>query len=119
MLRDTKLHELLQVIKLHNFFVPKFFIGTKSVESIDFIMNFIQIVFLQLYDRISSTVVSPQRAPPGDSVSRCRDVVDVLISASELKYNRERNELLQLLSLPHVQVSLIVLLNNNLHVINV
>lgn len=49
--------------------------------------------------------MSPARAPPGDSVIRCRDVIDVIISVPNHKYNRERNELLQLLSHPHMQVS--------------
>lgn len=50
--------------------------------------------------------MSPARAPAGDSVIRCRDVIDVIITAPSHKYNRERNELLQLLSHPHMQVSL-------------
>lgn len=49
--------------------------------------------------------MSPSRAPPGDAVTRSRDVVDILLSAPGHKYNRERNELLQLLSLPHLQVN--------------
>lgn len=49
--------------------------------------------------------MSPTRAPPGDAVVRCRDVIDIIISAPGHKFNCERNELLQLLSQPHVQVS--------------
>lgn len=49
--------------------------------------------------------MSPTRAPPGDAVVRCRDVIDIIISAPGHKYNCERNELLQLLSQSHVQVS--------------
>lgn len=58
----------------------------------------------KLFDRISCTVMSPSRAPPGDAVSRSRDTIDAILSASGHKYGRERNELLQLLSLPHLQV---------------
>lgn len=66
------------------------------------------IPLIQLYDKISCTVMSPARAPPGDSIIRCRDVIDVIISAPGHKYNREKNELLQLLSHPHMQVSLLI-----------
>ncbi|XP_055381359.1 peripheral plasma membrane protein CASK-like [Condylostylus longicornis] len=71
MLRDTKLHQLLQ-----------------------------------LFDRISCTVMSPARAPPGDAVSRCRDAIDAVSSSSGHKFARDKGELIQLLSLPHLQVSL-------------
>lgn len=47
------------------------------------------------------------RAPPGDSVARSRDVAEVILSAPGHKYTRERNELLQLLSHPHVQVNIL------------
>ncbi|XP_059481009.1 peripheral plasma membrane protein CASK isoform X3 [Neocloeon triangulifer] len=33
---------------------------------------------LELYDRISSRAISPSRAPPSDSVQRCRDLTDWL-----------------------------------------
>lgn len=59
----------------------------------------------QLYDKISCTVMSPTRAPPGDAVARCRDAIEAIISAPGHKYNCEKNELLQLLSQSHVQVS--------------
>lgn len=49
--------------------------------------------------------MSPQRAPNSDAIIRCRDVIDIIISAPGHKYNCERNELLQLLSQSHVQVS--------------
>lgn len=32
----------------------------------------------QLYDRISSKVVSPMRSPPSDAVERCRDAINYL-----------------------------------------
>ncbi|KAI9581278.1 hypothetical protein GQX74_011214 [Glossina fuscipes] len=57
--------------------------------------------FLQLFDRISSTVMSPSRAPPGDAVSRCRDVIEVLSSPPCTNYLID--ELMQLLASPHIQ----------------
>lgn len=48
--------------------------------------------------------MSPARTPPGDGLSRCRDAVEALSSAVGHKYSREKNELLHLLSLPHIQV---------------
>ncbi|XP_037910081.1 peripheral plasma membrane protein CASK-like [Hermetia illucens] len=67
---------------------------------------------LQLYDRISCTVMSPSRAPPGDAVSRCRDAIDAISSSSGHKNIREKSELMQLLSLPHLQVSTLEKLYN-------
>ncbi|XP_055686271.1 peripheral plasma membrane protein CASK isoform X7 [Lutzomyia longipalpis] len=61
---------------------------------------------LQLYDRISCNVMSPSRAPPGDGVARCRDAVEAISLAHAHKYTREKAELLQLLSLPHIQALL-------------
>ncbi|XP_037025999.1 peripheral plasma membrane protein CASK isoform X3 [Bradysia coprophila] len=61
---------------------------------------------LQLYDRISCTVMSPSRTPPGDGILRCRDAIDIVSSAPGHKYIRDRNELLQLLTLPHIQALL-------------
>uniref|UniRef100_A0A1A9ZEB4 Protein kinase domain-containing protein n=1 Tax=Glossina pallidipes TaxID=7398 RepID=A0A1A9ZEB4_GLOPL len=58
--------------------------------------------FLQLFDRISSTVMSPSRAPPGDAVSRCRDVIEVLSSPPCTNYLID--ELMQLLASPHIQM---------------
>lgn len=49
--------------------------------------------------------MSPSRAPPGDAVLRTRDTMDAISSAQGHKNHREKNELLQLLSMPHVQVS--------------
>lgn len=60
---------------------------------------------IQLYDRISCTVMSPSRAPPGDAVTRCRDTIDAVSSAVGHKYAREKGELLHLLAAPHIQVS--------------
>lgn len=67
---------------------------------------------VQLYDRISCTVMSPSRAPPGDAVSRCRDAIDAISSSSGHKNIREKSELMQLLSLPHLQVSTLEKLYN-------
>lgn len=54
--------------------------------------------------------MSPSRAPPGDGVARCRDAVEAISLAHGHKFSREKAELLQLLSLPHIQVSAIFLL---------
>lgn len=59
---------------------------------------------LQLYDRISCTVMSPARLPPGDAVSRCRDAMEAIRNATGHKLQREKAYVLQLLSLPHMQV---------------
>ena len=64
----------------------------------------------QLYDRISSKVVSPTRAPPSDAVQKCREVAEVL---RELDQNSpeleseigELEELRDILARPHVRVS--------------
>jgi hypothetical protein len=50
--------------------------------------------------------MSPSRAPPGDAVSRGRDVVEAIQMSNERKNARDKNELIQLLGLPHIQVSL-------------
>nr|XP_036217295.1 peripheral plasma membrane protein CASK isoform X2 [Bactrocera oleae]XP_036217296.1 peripheral plasma membrane protein CASK isoform X2 [Bactrocera oleae] len=60
--------------------------------------------FLQLFDRITSTVVSPSRAPPGDAVARCRDVIESVSSVGGNKYLKD--ELMQVLASPHVQALL-------------
>ncbi|XP_052863683.1 peripheral plasma membrane protein CASK-like [Anopheles cruzii] len=60
---------------------------------------------LQLFDRISSSVINPSRAPPGDAISRCRDAIDAISSAAGHKYGREKAELISLLGSPHIQVS--------------
>lgn len=61
---------------------------------------------LQLYDRISSSVINPLRAPPGDAISRCRDVVDAISSAPGHKQGREKAELINLLGSSHIQALL-------------
>ncbi|XP_067618435.1 peripheral plasma membrane protein CASK isoform X1 [Eurosta solidaginis] len=60
--------------------------------------------FLQLFDRISSTVVSPSRAPPGDAVARCREVIESVSSVGGNKYLKD--ELMQVLATPHLQALL-------------
>lgn len=75
-----------------------------SINKIAWYLHFF-FSFCQLYDKISCTVMSPIRAPPGDAVARCRDTIELIISAPGHKYNCEKNELLQLLSQSHVQVS--------------
>lgn len=67
----------------------------------------------QLYDRISSKVVSPVRAPPSDAVIRCRDLLDALRDYEqslspgvlELEISGEIEELRELLTHPHFKVS--------------
>lgn len=49
--------------------------------------------------------MSPARTPPGDGLSRSRDAVEVISTSTGHKNGREKNEILQLLSLPHIQVS--------------
>lgn len=61
---------------------------------------------LQLYDRVSSSVINPSRAPPGDAISRCRDAMDAISSAPGHKYGREKGELINLLGSPHIQALL-------------
>ncbi|XP_054265767.1 peripheral plasma membrane protein CASK isoform X5 [Macrosteles quadrilineatus] len=64
---------------------------------------------LELYDRISSKVVSPTRAPPSDAVIKCRDALDALrdfeqsLSPGELELETsgEIEELRELLTSPH------------------
>lgn len=48
--------------------------------------------------------MSPARTPPGDAVSRSRDAIDAVASSSGHKYAREKTELMQLLTSPHIQV---------------
>lgn len=67
----------------------------------------------QLYDRISSKVVSPTRAPPSDAVQKCRDTLDALRdldqttspSDLELELSGDLEELREILSRPHFRVS--------------
>lgn len=63
-------------------------------------------MLLQLYDRISCTVMSPARLPPGDAVSRCRDAIESIRNSTGHKLQREKAYVLQLLSLPHMQALL-------------
>jgi hypothetical protein len=67
-------------------------------------------VCLQLYDRISSKVVSPTRAPPSDAVQKCREVAEALRefdqNSPELESDLgELEELRDILARPHVRVS--------------
>lgn len=64
-------------------------------------------VLLQLYDRISSKVVSPTRAPPSDGVQRCRDALDALVMLEHRRDvdPRDLDELRELLARPHLRVS--------------
>lgn len=72
------------------------------ILSFSFLQPFL---FVKLFDRISSQVVSPSRAPPGDGINRCREAVDAVQSATSHKYSRDRAELVHLLGSPHIQVS--------------
>ncbi|KAG8296024.1 hypothetical protein J6590_066652 [Homalodisca vitripennis] len=66
----------------------------------------------KLYDRISSKVVSPTRAPPSDAVLKCRDALDALrdfeqsLSPGELELETsgEIEELKELLTQPHFRL---------------
>lgn len=48
--------------------------------------------------------MSPARTPPGDGLSRSRDAVEAISTSTGHKNTRDKNEILQLLSLPHIQV---------------
>ncbi|XP_024084789.1 peripheral plasma membrane protein CASK isoform X2 [Cimex lectularius] len=67
---------------------------------------------LELYDRISSKVVSPTRAPPSDAVIKWRDVVDTLrdhesvANDMDLDLVRTAEELKHLLQKPHFKALL-------------
>uniref|UniRef100_A0A182QG50 L27 domain-containing protein n=1 Tax=Anopheles farauti TaxID=69004 RepID=A0A182QG50_9DIPT len=65
---------------------------------------------LQLFDRISSSVINPSRAPPGDAISRCRDAIDAISSTGGHKYGREKSELINLLGSSHIQFPAVPLL---------
>jgi calcium/calmodulin-dependent serine protein kinase len=67
-------------------------------------------VCLQLYDRISSKVVSPTRAPPSDAVQKCREVAEVLREFDQNSPDVEceladLEELREILARPHIRVS--------------
>lgn len=76
--------------------------------------NFTYFIYnlLQLYDRISSKVVSPTRAPPSDAVQKCRDALDAIRDFEqttspadlELELSGEIEELRELLSRAHFKV---------------
>ncbi|KAM7360232.1 peripheral plasma membrane protein CASK isoform 2-T2 [Cochliomyia hominivorax] len=59
---------------------------------------------LHLFDRISSTVMSSNRAPTADAVPRSRDVIELLSSTGGNKYLKD--ELMQILVSPHLQALL-------------
>ncbi|KAI5713228.1 hypothetical protein M8J75_014702 [Diaphorina citri] len=62
-----------------------------------------------LYDKISSKVISPNRTPPSDVVTRCRDALDIIrdfersVSPTdvELDLSGDFEELKQILTSPH------------------
>lgn len=64
------------------------------------------LIYLQLFDRISSKVVSPVRAPPGDGVQRARDAADALREMDHRRDadHRDLQELRDLLCRPHFKV---------------
>ncbi|KAH8294195.1 hypothetical protein KR054_009338 [Drosophila jambulina] len=65
--------------------------------------------FLQLFDRIAATVVTSNgRAPAAEAVGRSRDVLELLSSTAggnSLGGKYAKDELLQLLAAPHMQVT--------------
>ncbi|KAH8335455.1 hypothetical protein KR074_002152 [Drosophila pseudoananassae] len=65
--------------------------------------------FLQLFDRIAASVVTSNgRAPAAEAVGRSRDVLELLSSnagGNSLAGKYAKDELLQLLAAPHMQVS--------------
>ncbi|KDR21602.1 Peripheral plasma membrane protein CASK, partial [Zootermopsis nevadensis] len=65
---------------------------------------------LELYDRISSKVVSPTRAPPSDAVQKCREVAEALREFDQNSPDVESDlgeveELRDILARPHLRVS--------------
>ncbi|XP_023166322.1 peripheral plasma membrane protein CASK isoform X1 [Drosophila hydei] len=64
--------------------------------------------FLQLFDRISSTVITTNgRAPTAEAVARSRDVLEQLSSVGVSAGNKyAKDELMQLLATPHLQALL-------------
>lgn len=68
------------------------------------------VVCRQLYDRISSKVVSPTRAPPSDAVQKCREAAESLRELDQNSPELETDfgdlqELRDILARPHVRVS--------------
>lgn len=76
-------------------------------------LNLLLYLRLQLFDRISSNVITTSRSPSGDAISRCRDAVDSIQSAASQKLSRDRSELVHLLGSPHIQVGTFLYLNGN------
>ncbi|XP_021915602.1 peripheral plasma membrane protein CASK-like [Zootermopsis nevadensis] len=69
---------------------------------------------LELYDRISSKVVSPTRAPPSDAVQKCREVAEALREFDQNSPDVESDlgeveELRDILARPHLRVSTLCL----------
>ncbi|XP_034489131.1 peripheral plasma membrane protein CASK isoform X2 [Drosophila innubila] len=64
--------------------------------------------FLQLFDRIGSTVITTNgRAPTAEAVARSRDVLELLSSVGVGAGNKyAKDELMQLLAAPHLQALL-------------
>ena len=63
---------------------------------------------LQLFDRISSKVATPIRAPPSDGIQRARDAADALRDMEhrrDIDY-RDLQELQDFLNKPHFKVNL-------------
>ncbi|XP_039274918.1 peripheral plasma membrane protein CASK isoform X22 [Nilaparvata lugens] len=77
-------------------------------------VDLINVVAFLLYDRISSKVVSPVRAPPSDAVLKCRDTLDAIRdleqttspSDLELELSGDLEELRQIFSRPHFKALL-------------
>lgn len=74
------------------------------------------VVLIQLYDRISTRVPTPCRAPQTDAVQRAREVEELL---REIEHSAIRNidradlrELHELLVQPHMRVSLRIIHSN-------
>ncbi|XP_017303785.2 peripheral plasma membrane protein CASK isoform X2 [Diaphorina citri] len=71
-------------------------------------------ILLELYDKISSKVISPNRTPPSDVVTRCRDALDIIrdfersVSPTdvELDLSGDFEELKQILTSPHFKAVL-------------
>ncbi|XP_017847026.1 peripheral plasma membrane protein CASK isoform X5 [Drosophila busckii] len=64
--------------------------------------------FLQLFDRISSSVITTNgRAPSAEAVARSRDILELLSSVGVSAGNKyAKDELMQLLASPHLQALL-------------
>lgn len=103
MLADRRLASLMKVCIQS---IRNAFNSPTTGQSIQLILYvYLLFVFTQLYDRICCSVVSPTRAPPGDSVIRCRDVVEAVLASPSHVYGRDRHDLVKLLTSSHIQVS--------------